>query len=99
LTKKFEKGWEYVKKNEGGYIDDEDDGGGVTKFGISLRFLKGLDIKEGDINDDNKISEEDIKGLDEEKAKELYYVHFWLPPKCEEIDDSRVAIYAYYDGY
>ncbi|MDR2666787.1 MAG: hypothetical protein LBB34_01555 [Holosporales bacterium] len=54
---------------EGIYIDDENDSRGATKFGISLRFLKGLDIKEGDINDDNKISEEDIKDLDEEKAK------------------------------
>ncbi|MDR2666761.1 MAG: hypothetical protein LBB34_01420 [Holosporales bacterium] len=43
---------------------------------MSLRFFKGLDIEEGDINDDNKISEEDIKDLDEEKAKELYYVAF-----------------------
>ncbi|MDR2666497.1 MAG: hypothetical protein LBB34_00030 [Holosporales bacterium] len=92
MTEKFEKGWEYVKKNEGGYIDDEDDSGGATKYGISLRFLKGLDIEEGDVNDDNKINEEDIKDLDEEKAKELYYVHFWLPPKCEEINDTRVAI-------
>jgi hypothetical protein len=37
------------------HTNDESDNGGATKYCISLRFLKGLEINEGDVNDDNKI--------------------------------------------
>ena len=32
-----------VLKNEGGYVDNPNDLGGTTNFGISLRFLQSID--------------------------------------------------------
>lgn len=41
----FEKAVEIILKFEGGYVNDENDPGGETNFGISKRAYPGLDIK------------------------------------------------------
>lgn len=75
-----------VLKHEGGFVDDSADPGGVTNFGISLRFLKKageLDLDgdghpDGDIDFDGDIDAEDIINMTRAQAIELYRNHFWL---------------------
>ena len=64
---------------EGGekFTNDQDDPGGATKYGISLRFLKG--ITDGDIDHDGDIDTDDIKNLSWTSTKYLYEKHFWHP--------------------
>lgn len=88
----YDKAWGYVLENEGGYSEDQNDLGGATKYGISLRFLKGLPIDEGDINEDGKIDEKDIQVLSLEEAKEMYKKHFWLSASCDKIEPARIAV-------
>lgn len=40
----FEAAHAHVAKWEGGYFDHPDDPGGVTMYGVSLMFLKELDL-------------------------------------------------------
>ena len=44
----FEAAHAHVAKWEGGYFDHPNDPGGVTMYGVSLMFLKGLDLWEGE---------------------------------------------------
>ena len=74
-SKKFEKAFEYVIQNEGGYVFDKNDPGGETKFGISKRSYPALNIKD----------------LTLEDAKKIYYRDFWQKGKFEEILDDLVA--------
>lgn len=88
---RFDKAWEYLKRNEGGYNNDSSDAGGATKLGISLRFLRGLG-HEGDINKDGVTDVEDVQEIDESKAKALYTRHFWTAARCEYIKNDTLAI-------
>lgn len=56
----FEAAHAHVAKWEGGYFDHPNDPGGVTMYGVSLMFLKGLDLWEGDIDGDGDIDRDDV---------------------------------------
>jgi lysozyme family protein len=61
--------------HEGGYVNDKQDAGGETKFGISKRSYPHLDIK----------------NLTRDQAKQIYFVDFWMKAKCEQIVDENNA--------
>lgn len=58
----FVKCMPFIFEREGGYVNDPDDPGGETKYGISKRAFPN----------------EDIKNLSKERATELYYINYWL---------------------
>lgn len=78
----FDEAVARVLKNEGGYIDNSKDKGGVTNYGISLRFL---------MNINKQATPETIRDLTIAEAKELYLNHFWLPNKYQELNSQRLA--------
>lgn len=65
----FNTAFEFIKRWEGGYVNDPDDLGGETKYGITKRRYPSLDIK----------------NLTLDQAKKIYYKDFWIPTKCEEL--------------
>lgn len=66
-----------VFKHEGGYVNDPDDLGGETNFGITKRRYPNLDIK----------------NLTKEKAKELYYKDFYIPMGIDKIKNPLLALH------
>lgn len=71
----FHEAFHKTVGHEGGYVFDKDDPGGETHFGISKRSYPDLDIK----------------NLTLDMAKEIYRNDYWLPMKCDEIEDQGVA--------
>lgn len=65
-----------VLKHEGGYVNDPDDWGGETKYGIAKRFFP----------------DEDIKNLTIERAKHLYFRYYWIPMNLEGICREASAL-------
>lgn len=63
----FEKIFDFIIKNEGGYINDLDDPGGETKYGISKRSYPDLII--------SKLTIED--------AKNIYFADYYMKCKCQ----------------
>ena len=59
---------------EGGYVDDPQDPGGETKYGISKRSYPN----------------EDIKNLTRDKAIEIYYRDFWQLYDLDKIGDLQM---------
>ncbi|NOI14818.1 glycoside hydrolase family 108 protein [Vibrio hepatarius] len=53
---------------DGGYVNDPEDAGGETKFGISKRAFPNRDIKALTIDD----------------AVRIYYTNYWKPAYCHE---------------
>lgn len=74
----FDMAFKEVLGFEGGYIDDKNDNGGETKYGISKRSYP-------DVN---------IESLTIEQAKHIYYRDFWNTKQMElsSIDDEKIAI-------
>lgn len=77
-----------ILKHEGGWVDNKNDPGGATKYGISLRFLKEHAL---DLDGDGDIDADDIKGLSVPAATVLYYDWFWVPGRFELIKDQQTA--------
>ena len=72
----FQTAHDFVAKWEGGLADHPSDPGGITNYGISLRFLQGEGI---DIDGDGDVDADDIRGLTFEQAALLYRQYFWEP--------------------
>lgn len=62
---------------EGGLADDKDDPGGITHWGISLRYAQALGATLLDVNHDGKIDADDIRQLSQETAIEEYRQDWW----------------------
>ena len=69
---KFSEAIEIVLKHEGGYVNDPDDPGGETNYGISKRSFPKYDIK----------------NLTEEDAKDIYKQHYWDVSKAQKLKDE-----------
>ncbi|MBF0549731.1 MAG: hypothetical protein HQK60_04275 [Deltaproteobacteria bacterium] len=71
---------------EGGskFSDDPADPGGATKYGISLRFLRG-EGQAGDIDHNGDVDAADIRALTEDQAAEFYRKEFWDKCRCDEL--------------
>lgn len=90
----FEIAVKFVLKNEGGVSINKSDLGGITNFGISLRFLRGFGLKY-DFNKDGVVDEEEIKCLTEDQAKQIYLSEFWNVNNYTLINNQSVANYLF----
>jgi len=76
----YDRAFERVLQLEGGLADQAADRGGLTKFGVSLQFLRALGIGGGgDIDGDGAVNGADILAITPQKAAELFHRHFWMP--------------------
>ena len=85
----FSKAVDVVLRHEGGFIEDPDDPGGATNFGLSRRWLteQGIDLGRGP----GIATVLDIKLMTIERAKQLYYDQIWKPHGLSFILDQIVA--------
>lgn len=68
----FNKAFERVIGHEGGYVNDPNDPGGETRYGISKRAYPN----------------EDIKNLTLDRAKELYRRDYWDRLKLDQLPEE-----------
>ncbi len=93
----FEKAIKTILHHEGGFVDDPDDPGGTTNFGVSIRYLKqrgdldGDGVLDGDLDGDGDIDYDDIKNMTQAQAEDLYRTGFWDKNKLSEIDEYIIA--------
>jgi lysozyme family protein len=90
LDKNFESAIHVVLAHEGLLTDNPSDPGGITNYGISLRFLRAAGIDEN-MNRSNHITEADIKALNPNKAKSIYKKYFWLKFNINKIKSLILA--------
>jgi lysozyme family protein len=75
--KSFDEIIEIVLEHEGGYVNDPDDPGGETNFGIAKRSHPDVDIA----------------NLTKEGAKEIYKEVYWDKNKVEKVPEQLRHIY------
>lgn len=90
--KTFDDYFDVILQHEGGFSDHSADPGGATKYGISLLFLKDLDLEDGDIDHDGDIDVDDIKALTIDDSRVLYHKFFWSPLHLQGIESEDLKL-------
>ena len=77
MLTKFDDIIEVVLHHEGGYVNDPDDPGGETNFGIAKRSHPDVDIA----------------NLTKDGAKEIYYQDYWIKNRVPQFPEQLKHIY------
>lgn len=77
-----------VLPHEGRRVNDPDDPGGATDFGISLRFLRAQGL---DIDGDGDVDADDVWALEREDVAGLYRQFFWDMVHGDRLRDVALA--------
>lgn len=80
----FIRALEYVLGKEGGFVDNPNDSGGATKFGVTLKVLQLWRGK--------SVTVDDVRSLEKAEVFEIYYDRYWLPVGCQEMTQYPVAL-------
>lgn len=91
----FDEALVYVLGGEGDFVDDQEDAGGTTKYGISFSFLKRLPMDRlklygiSYVDDDHL--KQIIKDIDIKTAKTVYKGEFWDNTPIHKVNSQNVA--------
>lgn len=94
----FDRAIEKTLAHEGGLVDHPEDPGGVTNYGISLRWARAEMKSAGDdladildVDDDGDMDADDIRLLDRDTAKQVYRIGFWDRYRYSQVVSQDVA--------
>ena len=71
-----------IVAREGGFVDDPDDPGGATNFGVTIGTMRRLGI---DLNHDGHVDSRDVRALTAAQAVDIYVQHYFVTPRIAEL--------------
>ncbi|MBU3029304.1 holin-associated N-acetylmuramidase [Paracoccus marinaquae] len=71
-----------IVAREGGYVNDPDDPGGATKYGVTIGTMRSLGL---DMNRDGRVDSADVKALSREQAEGIFVEHYFRRPRLAEL--------------
>lgn len=71
-----------ILRREGGYVNDPDDPGGATNFGVTIHTMRRLGL---DLDGDEKITPRDVRLLKIEQAAEIFEAEYFRKPKIDQL--------------
>ncbi|TKZ20937.1 peptidoglycan-binding protein [Shimia litoralis] len=83
-----------IVQREGGFVDDPDDPGGATKFGVTIHTLRRLGM---DIDGDGDVDVNDVRQLSVAQAQEIFLKHYYERPRIGMLPDClRASVFDMY---
>jgi len=73
---------------EGGYVNDPDDPGGATKFGVTIGTLRRIGL---DLTGDGKVNTADVKALSRSKARDIFIRDYFFRPQIDKLPEVLQA--------
>lgn len=73
---------------EGGYVNDPDDPGGATNFGVTIHIMRRLGL---DLNKDGVINSTDVKALTRDDAVRIFKDHYFVKPGIAALPETLHA--------
>ncbi|MGB3147473.1 MAG: holin-associated N-acetylmuramidase [Paracoccaceae bacterium] len=77
-----------IVAREGGYVDDPDDPGGATNFGVTLAALQRLGR---DVTGNGVIDRADLQALDRSQAIAIFVEHYFHRPGLADLPEALQA--------
>ena len=69
---------EEIVAREGGYVNDPDDPGGATNYGVTIHTMRRLKL---DLDRDGDVDVQDVKMLTREQAVDIFIKHYFKKPR------------------
>ncbi|MFD1882082.1 holin-associated N-acetylmuramidase [Paracoccus pacificus] len=69
---------------EGGYVNDPDDPGGATKYGVTIGTMRRLGI---DVTGDGRVDAADVKALSRTQAQQIFVQHYFKAPGLDRLPE------------
>lgn len=69
-----------IVAREGGFVDDPDDPGGATKYGVTIHTMRKLGL---DLSGDGVVDSFDVRMLSKSQAVELFARHYFEKPRLD----------------
>ena len=83
-----------IVAREGGYVNDPDDPGGATNFGVTIHTMRRLGL---DLDGDGKITPSDVKRLTRAQARDIFLQHYFHKPRIGELPEPlRATVFDMY---
>ncbi len=73
---------EEIVHREGGFVNDPDDPGGATNFGVTIHTMRRLKL---DLNGDGTINVADVRNLTRAKAVDIFIKHYFEAPRIASL--------------
>jgi len=77
-----------IVAREGGYVNDPDDPGGATNFGVTIHTMRRLGL---DLTGDGRVNAEDVRKISRAQAVEIFLTHYFLRPRIAELPEALQA--------
>lgn len=77
-----------IVAREGGYVNDPDDPGGTTNFGVTIGTMQSLGM---DLNRDGRIDAADVRALTRAQAEQIFVEHYFRKPRLAELPEPLQA--------
>ena len=76
---------EEIVAREGGYVNDPDDPGGATNFGVTIHTMRRLGL---DLDGDGDVDAGDVRRLTREQAVAIMVQHYFHRPRISELPEA-----------
>ena len=77
-----------IVAREGGYVNDPDDPGGPTKFGVTIHTMRALGL---DLDRDGAITSADVRRLSKAQAIDIFQRNYFAKPRIGELPGALQA--------
>lgn len=79
---------EEIVAREGGYVNDPDDPGGATNFGVTIHTMRRLGL---DLTGDGRVTSADVKNLSRAQAIDIFIEHYFNRPLISSLPSALHA--------
>ncbi|MGR3495836.1 holin-associated N-acetylmuramidase [Citreimonas sp.] len=69
---------------EGGYVNDPDDPGGATNYGVTIHTMRRLGL---DLDGDGDVDAADVRRLTQAQAVDIFVDHYFVRPKIAQLPE------------
>ena len=80
---------EEIVAREGGYVNDPDDPGGATKYGVTIHTMRRLGL---DLTGDGVVGVADVQALRRDQAVDIFIQHYFQRPRIAELPKRALEI-------